>query len=1027
MALFPSLTSSSEPTQATIHTSNSGKKAQYRVSLGKLNKNLCRVESKQDVINAKPTKFLPPLQADKPINNASKTTILPEKTHKNLQFPNCQKGSKVNKSSLFWVEPFGFWAPYQQEKRFYEKFSKKIDLLYKDADNYLDRFPHIRGCDHSRSWSAVKIERQRFHELRKLKNDELMKKTSERHQDMEELWMKDLRMRSEHITSSLVRLKNFKRKAVKCSINDNEDKRLTRLQEKQKNWEEAWRLERERRENFIGRKKIKIILPRIISNNVETRKDKSQKDLFRNENYDIEKSDEVEDVDVKYDGELTQNLHDIHYENCQDNNGEVESSNTSRNILLQTYEKSEYLKTYEIFSPMNYNQWDTVNDMQGNIARCTVQQDSSVTSSCQRSRTSIDVVDATGTLEDTLIQHTANGFRLLDNTVALMNQLVPVPLGVQSGVILDSQMTSSSDLDVYHSADQARLNNQRKDCRGGAWLPRKNDANPYLEIDLGHLTTIQQVATQGNPQSAVKNERHKCWVTKFTLAFSENGKNWWNCKECGDVKVFEGNTDLDSVVLNSLNRPIKARFIRFNPKQWHKGIAMRVEIFGKRSNSDSTNRNSLTVKKTEPAEALEIETDEHKDLPKESSFVIEKNCEDGIKQVIKTVKNVNIDTSEKIQFSKLQLIILGILGGVPTEARVETPTAVYNPVGNIVIPSKQTILTTQEQVAENCIQNRKERTRSHSVFRRTPQHTIKANGEIQQLMNSHVSINEDKEDTEKRVQPTTYIPTSPPESIRPISSRHFPDSPSASPAQENWVKALERARADGSIQREMLREKVAEKRKKKLSMMKGKKRREKTESELIEDRLDELGSFLEKYCILGQSELVTYKNIFDKFDQDNDGYLWPEEVLEALENVNAQLLSDSHLSYVVRVLEQCDCKSDVTIGFRLFSVIAALSRRISSLNERMKRIISKCDFKTIDCTLERLKMLFECYVNEHTKRISRNELWIGLAAGGLEKPEETIEEYFSNKHSFDFLDFLTYLPLFQEIHGYVIDNPLSLF
>lgn len=128
--------------------------------------------------------------------------------------------------------------------------------------------------------------------------------------------------------------------------------------------------------------------------------------------------------------------------------------------------------------------------------------------------------------------------------------------------------------------------------------------------------------------------------------------------------MFEGNTDLDSVVLNSLNRPIKARFIRFNPKQWHKGIAMRVEIFGKRSNSDSTNRNSLIVRKIESAEALEIETDEHKDLLKESSFVIEKNCEDGIKQVIKTVKNVNIDTSEKIQFSKLQLIILGILGGI---------------------------------------------------------------------------------------------------------------------------------------------------------------------------------------------------------------------------------------------------------------------------------------------------------------------------------------------------------------------------
>ena len=38
-----------------------------------------------------------------------------------------------------------------------------------------------------------------------------------------------------------------------------------------------------------------------------------------------------------------------------------------------------------------------------------------------------------------------------------------------------------------------------------------------------------------------------------------------------------------------------------------------------------------------------------------------------------------------------------------------------------------------------------------------------------------------------------------------------------------------------------------------------------------------------------------------KFDQDEDGFLWPEEVLEALENVNTDLLKDSHLRYVFRV------------------------------------------------------------------------------------------------------------------------------
>ena len=44
-----------------------------------------------------------------------------------------------------------------------------------------------------------------------------------------------------------------------------------------------------------------------------------------------------------------------------------------------------------------------------------------------------------------------------------------------------------------------------------------------------------------------------------------------------------------------------------------------------------------------------------------------------------------------------------------------------------------------------------------------------------------------------------------------------------------------------------------------------------------------------------------YLSLFMQFDQDQDGFLWPEEVLEALENVNTDLLKDSHLRYVFRV------------------------------------------------------------------------------------------------------------------------------
>ena len=77
------------------------------------------------------------------------------------------------------------------------------------------------------------------------------------------------------------------------------------------------------------------------------------------------------------------------------------------------------------------------------------------------------------------------------------------------------------------------------DKKGGAWLPRKHDVSPYLQIDLGHVTTIQQVATQGNPDSAVRNERHKRWVTRFSLEFSQDGNNWTEYLESGELKVKE--------------------------------------------------------------------------------------------------------------------------------------------------------------------------------------------------------------------------------------------------------------------------------------------------------------------------------------------------------------------------------------------------------------------------------------------------------------------------------------------------------
>ena len=68
-------------------------------------------------------------------------------------------------------------------------------------------------------------------------------------------------------------------------------------------------------------------------------------------------------------------------------------------------------------------------------------------------------------------------------------------------------------------------------------MPKQHDVSPYLQVDLGQVTTVQQVATQGNPSSAARNERHKRWVTKFSLEFSQDGNDWTECQESGELKV----------------------------------------------------------------------------------------------------------------------------------------------------------------------------------------------------------------------------------------------------------------------------------------------------------------------------------------------------------------------------------------------------------------------------------------------------------------------------------------------------------
>ena len=102
-------------------------------------------------------------------------------------------------------------------------------------------------------------------------------------------------------------------------------------------------------------------------------------------------------------------------------------------------------------------------------------------------------------------------------------------LGMESGKILDKQITASSEWDANHTAHQGRLNFKEVVEGGvakksGSWVARKNDKNPWLQVDLlREESVVASVATQGRNRNTRWSGPHNQWVKSYKLQYSNNG------------------------------------------------------------------------------------------------------------------------------------------------------------------------------------------------------------------------------------------------------------------------------------------------------------------------------------------------------------------------------------------------------------------------------------------------------------------------------------------------------------------------
>ncbi|XP_044869117.1 uncharacterized protein LOC123368410 isoform X1 [Mauremys mutica] len=186
--------------------------------------------------------------------------------------------------------------------------------------------------------------------------------------------------------------------------------------------------------------------------------------------------------------------------------------------------------------------------------------------------------------------------------------------------------------------------------------------------------------------------------------------------------------------------------------------------------------------------------------------------------------------------------------------------------------------------------------------------------------------------------------------------------------------------------------------------------------------------FLAKYCIFSQEKLAKYKRAFEAVDTDGDGYLNCLQVLMALkETVPSDALTDAEELYVYRILEIVDYYvTDGLTDLRLFAVMASLAQKIAALDNFMRALIGRMDFKALELKMYNARQLFLWNIDSHSSSITVDQLLVELKAGGIsEEHEKAVQRELRHIQKLDLLDFLTYLPLFVLTHNSVIANPLD--
>ncbi|XP_071150022.1 discoidin, CUB and LCCL domain-containing protein 2-like [Mytilus edulis] len=116
----------------------------------------------------------------------------------------------------------------------------------------------------------------------------------------------------------------------------------------------------------------------------------------------------------------------------------------------------------------------------------------------------------------------------------------------------------------------------------GSWSAHFNDTNQFIEIKMKKSFNLTGIVTQG------RNGCCQEWVVAYRIIYSHDCNRFFVLHSKSGASLFTGNSDENTKVTNTFDKPYVVKCLRINPLNYHKHISMRFGLIGHPVQRDSS-------------------------------------------------------------------------------------------------------------------------------------------------------------------------------------------------------------------------------------------------------------------------------------------------------------------------------------------------------------------------------------------------------------------------------------------------------